>query len=58
MQKSKLLSSLQHNVNILCSKTKPHPIPAGISDGDRIRYWDNYNIDLAKRISIIKSKYG
>ena len=58
MQKSKLLSSLQHNVNILCSKPKQYPIPAGISDGDRIRYWDNYNVDLAKRISIIKSKYG
>lgn len=58
MLKSKLLSSLQHNVNTLRNKTTQRHIPAGINDGDRIRYWDNYNVDLAKRISIIKSKYG
>jgi hypothetical protein len=58
MSKSKLLSSLQHNINILRNTTTGHPTPAGISDGDRIRYWDNYNINLAKRISIIKSQYG
>jgi hypothetical protein len=58
MLKSKLLSSLQHNVKTLRQKTTQRPIAAGIIDGDRIRYWDNYNIELIKRISKIKSQYG
>lgn len=58
MLKSNLLSSLKRNTAILRQRNKVFHIPAGISDGDRIRYWDNYNIELAKRISLIKSKYG
>ena len=58
MLKSKLLSSMKNNIQVLRNKSSFRSIPAGISDGDRIRYWDNYNVDLATRISIIKSKYG
>jgi hypothetical protein len=54
----KLLSSFKHNIFILRNKNNPLRIPAGIIDGDRIRYWDNYNIELIKRISKIKSQYG
>jgi hypothetical protein len=58
MLKGKLLSSLKRNVFILRNKNNPSRIPAGIIDGDRIRYWDNYNVELIKRISKIKSQYG
>lgn len=63
MQKSNLLSSLKtslvKNARVLKWRTaikKSAPTPLGIRDGDRHRFWTNYNAELVRRISIIKSQ--
>lgn len=56
MLKTNLLSSFKKNVSILKNRSKTPQIPLGVRDGDRIRFWNNYNLELIKQISIIKSK--
>lgn len=54
MINAKLLSSLKLNTAILKQWHIKPITPAGITDGDRVRFWTNYNSNLAHQISIIK----